>query len=124
MSACLRPAQLLCHVPFNRKRFSLSTRQWLVLFVRWVAAATYSSVQKTGSLGSIPVHRYHPAEPDRTPCPLTIRNKHGRFVLPSAVLQNTDAAAAVMLMTRREAQRRGLPIMATLRSFATVRHYS
>lgn len=32
--------------------------------------------------------------------------------------QNTDCAAAVMLMTREDAERRGLPIMAALRSFA------
>lgn len=35
-------------------------------------------------------------------------------------LQNTDCAAAVLLMKRSEARRRGLPIMAALRSFAVV----
>lgn len=34
--------------------------------------------------------------------------------------QTTDGAAAVMLMRREEAARRGLPVMATLRSFAAV----
>lgn len=34
--------------------------------------------------------------------------------------QVTDGAAAVLLMTRREAKRRGLPIMGTFRSFAVV----
>ncbi|GAB4816352.1 hypothetical protein N2152v2_003398 [Parachlorella kessleri] len=34
--------------------------------------------------------------------------------------QNTDAAAAVLMMTRREAKRRGLPILGTFRGFATV----
>ncbi len=35
-------------------------------------------------------------------------------------MQTTDGAAAVMLMKRSEAERRGLPIMATLKSFAAV----
>ena len=34
--------------------------------------------------------------------------------------QTTDGAACVMLMSRAEAERRGLPIMASLRSFAAV----
>ncbi|PRW57669.1 3-ketoacyl- thiolase peroxisomal [Chlorella sorokiniana] len=34
--------------------------------------------------------------------------------------QTTDGAACVMLMTRGEAEKRGLPIMATLRSYAAV----
>ncbi|EFN57082.1 hypothetical protein CHLNCDRAFT_143855 [Chlorella variabilis] len=46
--------------------------------------------------------------------------KKGGTVTVGNACQNTDCAAAVMLMTRREAQRRGLPVMATLRSFATV----
>jgi acetyl-CoA acyltransferase 1 len=38
----------------------------------------------------------------------------------SSSLQVTDGAAAVLMMTRREALARGLPIMAIFRSFAAV----
>ncbi len=34
--------------------------------------------------------------------------------------QNTDCAAAVLMMNRAEAERRGLPVLATLRSFVPV----
>lgn len=39
---------------------------------------------------------------------------------PTHRFQTTDGAACVMLMSRAEAERRGLPIMASLRSFAAV----
>lgn len=39
---------------------------------------------------------------------------------PSRPLQTTDGAACVMLMSRDQAEKRGLPIMACLRSFAAV----
>ena len=40
---------------------------------------------------------------------------------PRGCPQNTDCAAALVLTTRAEAERRGLLIMASLRSFAVVR---
>ena len=41
-------------------------------------------------------------------------------MIVSGVLQITDGAAAVLMMTRREALRRGLPIVGIFRSFAAV----
>lgn len=38
----------------------------------------------------------------------------------AAVLQVTDGASAVLLMTRREALSRGLPVLGIFRSFAAV----
>jgi hypothetical protein len=42
------------------------------------------------------------------------------MVVSPVNLQITDGAAAVLLMTRREALRRGLPILGIFRSFAAV----
>ncbi len=44
-----------------------------------------------------------------------------RLCLVYTCAQVTDGAAAVLLMTRREALARGLPIMGVFRSFAAVR---
>lgn len=46
-----------------------------------------------------------------------LRSVHSLRLVPSQV---TDGAAAVLMMTRREALARGLPIMAVFRSFAAV----
>ncbi|PRW57879.1 3-ketoacyl- thiolase peroxisomal [Chlorella sorokiniana] len=45
--------------------------------------------------------------------------KKGGTVTAGNCCSNTDCAAAVLMMNRAEAERRGLPILATLRSFAT-----
>ena len=41
--------------------------------------------------------------------------------IPTACSQVTDGAAVVLMMTRREAARRGLPVLGIFRSFAAVR---
>ena len=46
---------------------------------------------------------------------------HTQWPAPSrAALQVSDGAAATLMMTRREANRRGLPILGIFRSFAAV----
>jgi hypothetical protein len=43
-----------------------------------------------------------------------------KYHVPSILLQVSDGAAASLLMTRREAQRRGLPILGIWRGFSAV----
>ncbi|KAL4433968.1 hypothetical protein ABPG75_000409 [Micractinium tetrahymenae] len=88
-----------------------------------VAVEALSTDPKTGATRRVPVDADDGIRPDSTQDKLGALKpyfkKQGTVTVGNAC-QNTDCAAAVVLMRREDAQRRGLPVMATLRSFAAV----